>query len=52
MEYLQSYWWVIIIVLILFAGLKTVNQGFVGVVTMFGKYQRVLRPGLEPHSFL
>ena len=47
MEYLQSYWWVIIIVLILFAGLKTVNQGFVGVVTMFGKYQRVLRPGLN-----
>lgn len=47
MEYLQSYWWVIIIILILFAGLKTVNQGYVGVVTMFGKYQRVLRPGLN-----
>lgn len=47
MEYLQSYWWVIIIVLILFAGLKTINQGFVGVVTMFGKYQRVVRPGLR-----
>ena len=25
----------------------TVAQGFVGVVTMFGKYQRVLRPGLN-----
>ena len=47
MEYLQSYWWVIIIVLILFAGLKTINQGFVGVITMFGKYQRVVRPGLN-----
>ena len=47
MELLQSYWWIILIVLILFAGLKTVNQGFVGVVTMFGKYQRVLRPGLS-----
>lgn len=47
MEYLQSYWWVIIILLILFAGLKTVNQGFIGVVTMFGKYQRVLKPGLR-----
>jgi regulator of protease activity HflC (stomatin/prohibitin superfamily) len=47
MEILQSYWWIIIIVLILFAGLKTVNQGYVGVVTMFGKYQRVLRPGLS-----
>lgn len=47
MEYLQSYWWVIIILLILFAGLKTINQGFVGVITMFGKYQRVVRPGLN-----
>lgn len=47
MEYLQSYWWVIIILLILFAGLKTINQGYVGVVTMFGKYQRVVRPGLR-----
>ncbi|AXY78068.1 SPFH domain-containing protein [Paraflavitalea soli] len=47
MELLQSYWWVIIIVLILFAGLKTINQGFVGVVTMFGRYQRVIRPGLN-----
>lgn len=47
MELLQSYWWVIIIVLVLFAGLKTINQGYVGVVTMFGKYQRVVRPGLN-----
>lgn len=47
MDLLQSYWWIILVILILFAGLKTVNQGFVGVVTMFGKYQRVLRPGLS-----
>lgn len=47
MEFLASYWWVIIIVLTLFAGLKTINQGFVGVVTMFGKYQRILQPGLR-----
>ncbi|MDF2192500.1 SPFH domain-containing protein [Paraflavitalea sp. CAU 1676] len=47
MELLQSYWWVIVILLVLFAGLKTINQGFVGVVTMFGKYQRVVRPGLN-----
>lgn len=47
MEFLTSYWWVIVIVLILFAGLKTINQGFIGVVTMFGKYQRVLSPGLR-----
>ncbi|NII25536.1 SPFH domain-containing protein [Pseudoflavitalea sp. X16] len=47
MELLQSYWWIILVILILFAGLKTINQGFVGVVTMFGKYQRVVRPGLN-----
>jgi len=44
---LASYWWVILIVLFLFAGLKTVNQGFIGVVTMFGSYRRILRPGLN-----
>lgn len=47
MEFLASYWWVIVVVLILFAGLKTINQGFVGVVTMFGSYRRVLNPGLR-----
>ncbi|WP_315821657.1 SPFH domain-containing protein [Paraflavitalea speifideaquila] len=47
MDLLQSYWWIILIVLILFAGLKTINQGFVGVITMFGRYQRVVRPGLR-----
>lgn len=47
MDLLQSYWWIILVILILFAGLKTINQGFVGVVTMFGKYQRVVRPGLN-----
>lgn len=47
MELLQSYWWLIIVLMILFAGLKTVNQGFIGVVTMFGRYQRVIRPGLR-----
>ena len=47
MDFLASYWWVIVVVLILFAGLKTINQGFVGVVTMFGSYRRVLNPGLR-----
>src|SRR6185436_11795987 len=46
-ELLSSYWWVLLIVIIIFAGLKTVNQGTVGVVTVFGKYQRVLTPGLR-----
>ena len=44
-----SYWYIIIIVIVLlvFAGLKTINQGYVGVITMFGKYRRVIRPGLN-----
>jgi len=44
---LLAYWWVILIVLLLFTGLKTINQGFIGVVTMFGSYRRILRPGLN-----
>jgi len=46
-ELLSSYWWVLLIVIILFLGLKTINQGTIGVVTIFGKYQRVLTPGLR-----
>ena len=30
----------------IFAGMVTVNQGTVAVITMFGKYRRILRPGL------
>ncbi|MGZ5246647.1 MAG: SPFH domain-containing protein, partial [Flavitalea sp.] len=47
MEYLFDYWWVLVILIVLFAGLKTINQGTIGVVTVFGKYQRVLKPGLR-----
>lgn len=46
-ELLTTYWWVILVALILFLGLKTVNQGTIAVVTVFGKYQRVLKPGLR-----
>ena len=46
-ESLYSYWWVLLIIIILFMGLKTINQGTIGVVTVFGKYQRVLKPGLR-----
>src|SRR5690349_10836328 len=47
MELLTSYWWIILLLMILFAGLKTINQGTVAVVTVFGKYQRILHPGLR-----
>src|SRR4028118_508465 len=44
---LFSYWWVLLLLIIVFGGLVTVNQGTIAVVTMFGKYQRILRPGLN-----
>lgn len=47
MNFLFSYWWLIIILFIIFSGLVTVNLGTIAVVTMFGKYQRILRPGLN-----
>jgi len=47
LEFLSNYWWLIFISIILFLGLKTINQGTIGVVTMFGRYRRILRPGLQ-----
>jgi regulator of protease activity HflC (stomatin/prohibitin superfamily) len=47
MDALYHFWWVIIVLAIIFSGLVTVNQGFINVVTMFGKYKRILRPGLN-----
>ena len=47
MEFLVSYWWVLLIIFIIFSGLVTVNQGTVSVITMFGKYRRILTPGLS-----
>lgn len=46
MEFI-SYWWVLVILFIIFSGFVTINQGTIGVITMFGKYQRVLTPGLR-----
>ncbi len=36
-----------IVILTVLTGLRTVNQGTVGVTTIFGKYRRTLRPGLN-----
>lgn len=47
MEFLTNYWWLIIVLIIVFSGLFTINQGYIGVITMFGKYQRIVRPGLN-----
>jgi regulator of protease activity HflC (stomatin/prohibitin superfamily) len=37
----------IFILLIFLAGFVTVNQGFIAVTTIFGKYNRILAPGLN-----
>ena len=47
MAYLAAYWWVLVLLIIIFSGLVTVNQGTIAVITMFGKYRRILRPGLN-----
>jgi len=47
MENYVQYWWVLLILIFVFSGLVTVNQGYVNVITMFGKYRRILRPGLN-----
>ena len=47
MDFLTSYWWAIILVLGVLSSFVTINQGFIGVITMFGKYQRNIRPGLR-----
>ena len=47
MENYIQYWWVLVLVLFIFSGLVTVNQGYINVVTMFGKYRRILKPGLN-----
>ena len=47
MEILRDYWWLLVLVIILLGCFVTINQGLIGVVTMFGKYQRIMRPGLN-----
>jgi len=47
MENLIHYWWVIVVLIIFFGSFFTINQGYIGVITMFGKYQRTALPGLR-----
>ncbi|MCX6297822.1 MAG: SPFH domain-containing protein [Bacteroidetes bacterium] len=47
MNILLEYWWILAVLFIIFSGLVTVNQGTIAVITMFGKYRRILRPGLN-----
>jgi len=47
MNFIADYWWLLVALFIIFSGLVTVNQATIAVITMFGKYQRILRPGLN-----
>lgn len=47
MSNIINYVWIIIPLVIVFTGLVTVNQGTIAVLTLFGKYQRILTPGLR-----
>ncbi len=47
MEFFRDYWWLLLVLLIIFSGLVTVQQGTISVVTLFGKYRRILLPGLN-----
>lgn len=46
-EFLIDYWWAILLAFALLGCFVTVQQGNIGVITMFGKYRRILRPGLN-----
>jgi regulator of protease activity HflC (stomatin/prohibitin superfamily) len=46
-DFFSHFWWLLIVLIIVFSGIFTINQGYIGVVTMFGKYKRVVRPGLN-----
>src|SRR5450432_4064912 len=47
MENLIQFWWLLPLLIIFFSGLVTVSQGYIDVITMFGKYRRILQPGLN-----
>ena len=47
MSIIQNFWWLFVLAFIVFSGLVTVNQGTIAVITLFGKYQRILLPGLR-----
>jgi len=46
-KFLAEYWWIFILLILFFGAFFTINQGYIGVITMFGKYQRIVLPGLR-----
>lgn len=47
LDIISDYLWLIILLTVLFSSFFSINQGFIGVITMFGKYRRVVSPGLN-----
>ncbi len=47
MDQIINYWWVVLLLFILVSCFVTINQGYIGVITMFGKFKRIMRPGLN-----
>ena len=46
-NFLINYWWIFLVLFIFLSSFITINQGFIGIITMFGKYRRIVRPGLR-----
>lgn len=46
-NWFSANWWIFIVLIIFFSSFFTINQGYIGVITMFGRYRRVVRPGLR-----
>ena len=47
MNNLFNFWPLIVVLFVLMGCFVTINQGTIGVVTVFGKYRRIMRPGLN-----
>ena len=47
MDSIGNVIWIVLAIAFVAFSLVTINQGHIGVVTMFGKYRRVLKPGLN-----
>jgi regulator of protease activity HflC (stomatin/prohibitin superfamily) len=47
MQLIVDLWFIWLALIFLVSGLVTVNQGSIAVITLFGKYRRILLPGLN-----
>jgi regulator of protease activity HflC (stomatin/prohibitin superfamily) len=46
-KFLLANWWIFVLIIIFFSSFITINQGYIGIITMFGKYRRIVLPGLR-----